>query len=64
LSLKMRELCGRCGVSLSQDGVAFVCSYECTFCEGCAGGMGNVCPNCGELVRRPRRVESAPAKRT
>jgi hypothetical protein len=56
MSLEMRERCERCGVSLVPDGVAFICSYECTFCEGCADGMGNVCPNCGgELVRRPRR---------
>ena len=56
MSLQMRSGCQGCGAVLDEEGLAFICSYECTFCEGCAGGMGNVCPNCGgELVRRPRR---------
>ena len=56
MGLEMRPQCERCGDRLEENGVAFICSYECTFCEGCADGMGRVCPNCGgELVRRPRR---------
>jgi len=39
------------------DGLAFICSYECTFCEKCTDSMHNTCPNCGgELVRRPKRI--------
>jgi hypothetical protein len=39
--------------------VAYICSYECTYCASCAEQMNFVCPNCeGELVRRPRREES------
>ena len=66
MDLEMSAQCERCGERLEEIGAAFICSYECTFCEGCAGGMGKVCPNCGgELVRRPRqRLESTPAKRT
>ena len=56
VSLKMRNECEHCGVALDYNGDAFICSYECTFCAGCATGMGHVCPNCGgELVRRPKR---------
>ena len=52
----MRTGCERCGEGLGWSDPAFICSYECTFCEGCAAEMGYVCPNCGgELVRRPRR---------
>jgi len=52
----MRDRCERCGDGLVDGGPAFICSHECTFCEGCAGEMERVCPNCGgELVRRPRR---------
>ncbi len=55
-----REKCERCGNPLAGTDVAYVCSYDCTFCSGCAPGMEGVCPNCGgELVRRPRR--SSPA---
>jgi hypothetical protein len=55
--LEMRDTCQRCQRSLDQDAVAFICSYECTFCAGCATGeLAGSCPNCGgELVRRPRR---------
>jgi hypothetical protein len=58
--LEMRGTCERCGRNLEPAGVAYICSYECTFCEGCAQEMSSVCPNCGgELVRRPRRRDSA-----
>ncbi|CAN5631246.1 DUF1272 domain-containing protein [soil metagenome] len=56
MSLEMRGRCERCNNDLTERGVAFICSHECTFCEGCAADMERVCPNCGgELVRRPRR---------
>ncbi len=56
MSLEMRAGCERCGEGLRWNDPAFICSYECTFCESCAAEMGRVCPNCGgELVRRPRR---------
>ena len=56
MSLGMRAECERCAVAVAKDGVAFICSYECTSCQNCAGGMRRICPNCGgELVRRPRR---------
>ncbi len=55
--MEMRPECERCGNSLAEDGVAFICSYECTFCKGCAAEMDHLCPNCGgELVARPRRM--------
>ncbi|HEV2414408.1 MAG TPA: DUF1272 domain-containing protein [Candidatus Dormibacteraeota bacterium] len=53
----MRSKCERCGRALEAGSVAFICSYECTFCEDCSKEMSAVCPNCGgELVRRPRRL--------
>lgn len=56
MSLEMRSECERCGSPLQSDDLAFICSYECTFCERCSEEMGRVCPNCGgELVARPRR---------
>lgn len=55
--LEMRATCERCGRALEPGGVAFICSYECTFCEKCSQEMHATCPNCGgELVRRPRRA--------
>ncbi len=65
MGLEMRPECERCGGRL-EAGSAFICSYECTFCGGCAREMDHVCPNCGgELVRRPRRrPEGEQAKRT
>ena len=56
MALEMRPACERCAAALPADGAAFICSYECTFCPGCASGMQQRCPNCGgELVPRPRR---------
>jgi hypothetical protein len=58
MALEMRTSCEKCGAEVLPDGDARICSYECTFCPSCAGGMYNVCPNCGgELVARPKRFE-------
>jgi hypothetical protein len=55
--LEMRGQCERCEKPLEAGTVAFICSYECTWCETCAEELEHVCPNCGgELVRRPRRL--------
>jgi hypothetical protein len=55
--LEMRDRCERCDDAIEQGGPAFICSYECTFCEKCAASMNQICANCGgELVRRPRRT--------
>ncbi|HET9602950.1 MAG TPA: DUF1272 domain-containing protein [Gemmatimonadales bacterium] len=56
MALEMRGQCERCHATLEGDDTAFICSYECTFCAGCADEMNEVCPNCGgELVLRPIR---------
>ncbi|MBT8077896.1 MAG: DUF1272 domain-containing protein [Gammaproteobacteria bacterium] len=58
--LKMKSKCERCQSKLTRTATAFICSYECTFCESCTDEMGAICPNCsGELVRRPRRDRRA-----
>jgi hypothetical protein len=52
----MKHECERCGMPLAGNAVAFICSYICTFCPGCAEANQYLCPNCkGELVHRPRR---------
>jgi hypothetical protein len=56
MPLEMRAACEKCASALPHDALAFICSYECTFCPVCAITMAQRCPNCGgELVRRPRR---------
>ena len=63
--LAMRPNCECCDRDLDAgSGAAFICSFECTFCEACASGaLGGACPNCGgELVRRPRRPPALLAK--
>ncbi len=56
MHLDMKKECERCGRTLSADGEAYICSYECTFCPACASEIHNHCSKCGgELGRRPRR---------
>jgi hypothetical protein len=56
MSLEMRAQCGKCGQSLGLNEEAYICSYECTFCEGCTSQTKHVCQNCGgELLRPPKR---------
>ena len=59
--LEMRPDCERCGADLPADeGGAFICSFECTFCAACADALDERCPNCGgELLDRPARVGMA-----
>jgi hypothetical protein len=60
MGLELKSKCEKCGAALAQSGMAYICSYECTFCASCAEQMKFVCPNCeGELVRRPRRKETS-----
>lgn len=60
--LMMKTVCERCGAAVlaDMDG-AFICSFECTFCQDCAEGeLARECPNChGVLVERPTRVGDA-----
>lgn len=56
--LELRPNCECCDRDLPpQSTEARICSFECTFCAGCAQGvLQGACPNCGgELVARPRR---------
>ena len=54
--LEMKKECLVCAVVLSHDSLAFICSYECTFCNRCADANKYVCKNFGgELKERPKR---------
>jgi len=63
--LELRPNCECCGRDLPPASTeAMICSFECTFCRGCAEGvLRGRCPNCGgELVRRPIRPAAKLAK--
>ena len=61
MSLEMKNSCELCKTNLTHNSPAYICSYECTFCEICTENMQQECPNCaGELVSRPRRIETEP----
>jgi two-component system, LytTR family, sensor kinase len=61
----MKTRCEKCGETLTADGEAYICSYECTFCSPCASDAHGACPHCGgELIRRPRRAAPAVAARS
>jgi uncharacterized protein len=63
--LQLRPNCECCDRDLPPDATdALICSFECTFCRGCAErNFGGRCPNCGgELVARPRRPAEKLAK--
>ena len=63
--LKLKPNCECCNRDLPpQSAEAMICTFECTFCRGCAEGvLARRCPNCGgELVVRPRRPAELLAK--
>ena len=54
--LAMKQHCEKCGANLTATATAYICSYECTFCQRCSEAMLHICPNCsGQLQRRPAR---------
>ena len=63
--LELRPNCECCDRDLPPEAAdAVVCSFECTFCAGCAEGvLGGVCPNCGGgFAPRPVRPSRLLAK--
>ncbi len=62
--LEMRPDCEGCGADLAAEAPgAFICSFECTFCVGCAEKTDDACPNCGgELMDRPTRSKLSQEK--
>lgn len=63
--LKLKPQCESCGKDLPPNSTeAMICSYECTFCQRCAGTLlHNTCPNCGGgFEKRPIRPEAGLAK--
>jgi hypothetical protein len=63
--LELHPGCECCDKDLPPDSKeAMICSFECTFCRGCAETeLEGRCPNCGgELVRRPIRPADKLAK--
>ena len=58
MALELKKACEKCGVTLTPGGIAYICSFECTYCANCAEQVNAICPNCGgELVPRPRRQD-------
>jgi hypothetical protein len=56
--LLLKPGCECCDIDLPPDSPnARICTFECTFCAGCAEEkLGGICPNCGgNLVPRPIR---------
>jgi hypothetical protein len=57
MALEMRGACERCDAPLDHNGLAYICSYECSFCGPCTRQLAHKCPSCaGELARRPTRI--------
>lgn len=55
--LKMKPRCEKCATPTGHRDKAYICSFECTFCDACTTEMKSVCPNCsGNLVSRPQRT--------
>ena len=55
--LQLRPNCESCNNNLAPDSKAYICTFECTFCEDCTVNCHQyICPNCrGNLEKRPIR---------
>lgn len=61
MTLEMRSECEKCARLLPPDSdIAYICSYECTWCAPCTEAMNHICPNCGgDLQHRPTRKKES-----
>jgi len=61
MALELRPNCEFCDIDLPPDSIiAYICTYECTFCSSCVEKLQNVCPNCGGgFEPRPIRPSQA-----
>ena len=39
--------CEKCHRPLTSPSAGRACSFQCTFCDDCAGALNLICPNCG-----------------
>ncbi len=39
--------CEKCQRPLTSPSAGHACSFQCTFCDDCAGALNRTCPNCG-----------------
>jgi uncharacterized protein len=53
MALDLKPSCEWCAVAIPRDGVAFICSYECTYCEACTAALGATCPKLRRRARAP-----------
>lgn len=62
--LQIRPNCETCHCDLAVDSTAYICTFECTFCDTCTENIHNLqCPNClGNLEKRPIRPKALLAK--
>jgi len=62
--LELRPNCECCDRDLPPHAPAMICTFECTFCPGCAeGAFAGTCPNCGGgFAPRPVRPAGLLAK--
>jgi uncharacterized protein len=50
-----KDRCEKCAADLRSAADGCSCSFQCTFCDNCAGGFGFVCPNCGGPLEKSNR---------
>lgn len=56
--LELKPNCEKCNKELPHTSdEAYICSYECTFCEECSAETFKfICPHCqGNIEKRPKR---------
>ncbi|MFT2092400.1 DUF1272 domain-containing protein [Paraglaciecola sp. 2405UD69-4] len=59
--LKLKPNCETCDCDLPPQSIAYICSFECTYCETCSDKLHQyTCPSCkGNLEKRPIRPTKA-----
>ncbi len=56
--MELRTKCEKCEIPLKPNDAAFLCSYECTYCEPCTKELKNTCQNCqGKLESRQDKIK-------
>ena len=56
----LKTACEKCGKALPNPAEGLACSFQCTYCAGCASELKMICPNCGGALAERSVIAARP----
>ena len=56
----LKTACEKCGKALPNPAEGLACSFQCTYCAGCASELKMICANCGGALAERSVIAARP----